>query len=107
MSGYAGHDRLMDGRKVPNVVAAGEPMPTFVLACYSESYFAEPLREHGADALVLTDAFIAPEGYAIEALVRALAENKTSAGVREEVAASYAHWQRLGVGTARRMFGAQ
>lgn len=102
--GYAGHDRLMDGKKLPPAPDAPTPIPSFVLACYSDAYFGDALRGVGSTPLVMTKALMAPEGYVIEAAVRALGANKDPAGVRAEVVSAYAKWQRIPLGTASWMF---
>jgi hypothetical protein len=102
--GYAGHNRLMDGKKLPDVQKDGKPIPSFVLACESGPYFGDALLEAGSEPLVTTRALMAPEGYVIEAMVRALGDNATPPALRRAVVAAYAKWQRLGVGTANRIF---
>ncbi|MCA9623854.1 MAG: hypothetical protein KC731_32755 [Myxococcales bacterium] len=102
--GYAGHNRLMDGKKLPPPASAGKPLPSFVFACLSERFFAEPLRAAGAQPLVLTRAFMAPEGYVVEAMVRSLGENRSREEARARVVAAYAKWQKLSVTSASRLF---
>ena len=79
-------------------------MPSFVLACYSESYFAETLHEAGSIPLVTTRALMAPEGYVVDAAVRGLGDNASARGVRDGVVRAYEKWQRLSFGVASAMF---
>lgn len=94
--GYEGHNRLMDGKRLPPPPAAGSaPLPSFVLACESEGYFAEPMAAAGARPFLTTATRMAPEAYLVDAIVRALGEKASPAQVRDEAVASYAKWQRL------------
>jgi hypothetical protein len=56
---------------------AAEANASFVLACYSENYFAASLRHAGSTPLVTTRALMAPEGYLIHAIVEGLGQNLT------------------------------
>ena len=104
IAGYAGHNRLMDGKTLPPMPDLFAPLPSFVLACYSEEYFGASLRAAGSAPVVTTKALMAPEGYVIEATVRALGDHEDDRGVRAAVTAAYAKWQRLPMGTATGMF---
>jgi hypothetical protein len=106
VAGYAGHNRLMDGYGLKPVTASASesPIPSFVIACKSEPYFSAALRERGSTPLVMTRDYVAPEGYAIEALVNALGENLSARDVRARVVRAYARWQRLSEATASTIF---
>ncbi len=112
VAGYSGHNRLMDGVDLPKV--APKPaaprhrrrmaMPSFVLACYSEAYFSESLNRAGSRPLVMTRALMAPEGYVLDAVVRALGDNATEVQLRRRVVSTYAKWQKLTYGTSSAIF---
>lgn len=129
--GYAGHNRLMDGVLVPRRVgstgtqpnegsrpASAErgqavfhsvpktrgALPAFVLACKSEQYFGPTLRARGSATLVMTRTFMAPEGYVIDAVVKALGDNLPLSEVRRLAVVSYARWQRIGTEAADWIF---
>jgi hypothetical protein len=104
--GYAGHDRLMDGHRLPELGPSpgARPIPSFVLACLSERFFGAPLRAAGSSTLVTTSAYVAPEGYAIEAAVRALGSAAPPEAVRQEVVTAYAKWQAIPWRQASRYF---
>jgi hypothetical protein len=106
VAGYAGHNRLMDGYALkPTAAGTSEsPIPSFVIACKSEPYFSAALRERGSTPLVMTRDYVAPEGYAIEALVNALGENLSGRDIRTRVVRAYARWQRLSEATASTIF---
>ncbi len=96
VAGYAGHNRLMDGKKLPEPRrAGGAPIPSFVLACMSEPYFGPSLREAGSKPLVMTSSLMAPEGYLIDAIARGLGDNLSPAELRARAVAAYARWQKL------------
>ena len=104
VAGYAGHNRLMDGLALPPAPAVKAAIPSFVLACYSERYFAPALGAAGSDLLLSMRALMAPEGYLIDGLARALGDNEPRSAVRSRTVAAYAKWQRLSIGTASPMF---
>ncbi|AKT43070.1 hypothetical protein [Chondromyces crocatus] len=104
VAGYAGHNRLMDRSATPLLPAGDAPIPSFVMACSSEAYFSDPLRDAGSAALLLTRTLMAPEGYVVEALVRALGDNLPRAAVRSRVVDAYASFQRSTAREAGRVF---
>lgn len=95
--GYAGHNRMMDGKKPPALGerAGLEPIPSFVMACYSRSYFQKALTRRGSDMLLMTKQLMAPEGYVIEAIVGAIAENADKPAIKRRAIAAYAKWQKI------------
>jgi hypothetical protein len=106
VGGYAGHNRLMDGAKLPVATerTAAEANASFVLACYSENYFAASLKQAGSTPLVTTRALMAPEGYLIHAIVLGLGQNLTIPELRQRTVQSYARWQRISQREASRVF---
>lgn len=107
VAGYAGHNRLMDGyqlKKTDTPTAPSSSIPSFVIACKSEPYFSAALRDRGSTPLVMTRDYVAPEGYAIEALVNALGENVSPREVRTRVVRAYARWQRISERVASTIF---
>jgi len=97
--GYAGHNRLMDGIVFPPRLAAARPsdvpIPSFVLACLSEKYFAEALRSVGSEPMVMTRSLMAPEGYVVDAIAKGLGDNASLFGLRQRAVDAYAKWQKL------------
>ncbi len=112
VSGYAGHNRLMDdGVSLQGIVGASPPPPTtsaalpsFVFACRSASYFSAALRGAGSNPLVMTRDLMAPEGYVIEAMARGLGDRASQGELRTRVVAAYARWQRIPERTAGTIF---
>ncbi|MBK7581448.1 MAG: hypothetical protein IPI67_14710 [Myxococcales bacterium] len=104
VAGYVGHNRLMDGLKLPEPEAAPSALPSFVLACYSEQYFGAKLRRAGSPTLVMTRQLMAPEGYLLEAVLKGIGDGKTRSEIRAGAVRSYAKWQRLSQGTAAWIF---
>lgn len=106
--GYAGHNRLLDGIPFPPALAPARPgdspIPSFVLACISEKYFAPELRQVGSEPLVMTRTYMAPEGYVVDAVVRGLGENEAIPALRRRVVAAYAKWQKLSQAEASVVF---
>lgn len=110
VAGYAGHNRLMDGITLAQIVGASPkaekaaPLPSFMFACRSAPYFSEALRDAGSNPLVMTRDLMAPEGYVIEAMARGLGDHLTQAELRQRVVAAYARWQRIPERTAGTIF---
>jgi hypothetical protein len=105
LAGYAGHNRMMDGLRLPAVSADGRaPVPSFVLACLSDRFFSEPLRDAGSEPLVMTRSFMAPEGYVVEATARAFGDNLSPEATRQAVIAAYARWQKISDRVAATVF---
>ncbi|NUO54754.1 MAG: hypothetical protein HOV80_38425 [Polyangiaceae bacterium] len=106
--GYAGHNRMMDGKKPPpkqkEDKKAGAPIDSFVLACDSNGYFKVPLEERGSRPLLLTSALMAPEGYVLEAVVEGLTRNESRTLIRKRTVAAYAKWQNITEKTAGPIF---
>jgi hypothetical protein len=94
VAGYAGHNRLMDGKELP-AESGNAPVPSFVLACNSEPYFGPSLRKAGSLPLVTTSSLMAPEGYLIDAIAQGIGERLSPAELRKRAVATYAKWQRL------------
>ncbi|MFW5741345.1 MAG: hypothetical protein ACOC1F_13375 [Myxococcota bacterium] len=96
VAGYAGHNRLMDNVKLPPAPAIHEasPIPSFVLACFSERYFGPSLRRAGARPLVTTRSYMAPEGYLVRAMAEGLAANEGPDALRSRAAAAQRSWQK-------------
>jgi hypothetical protein len=106
VAGYAGHNRLMDGRRLPPPPprAGARPVPSFVMACVSERYFGDALRAAGSEPLVMTRALLAPEGYVLDAITRALGDGAALPEIRARAVDAYARWQRLTPAVASGIF---
>ncbi|MEZ4372794.1 MAG: hypothetical protein R3B07_18360 [Polyangiaceae bacterium] len=112
VAGYAGHNRLMDGKRLPSlspadVLARDAPAhPAFVLACYSDRYFSASLESAGSKNLVSTQTLMAPEGYLVDAVAKGLGENDSPSALTDRAIRTYAKWQRISIPQARRTFRA-
>lgn len=104
VAGYAGHNRLMDGLKLPALPEGVSGNASFVLACYSDKYFTSSLQQAGSTPLVTTRALMAPEGYLIHAISEGLGQNLSVQELRQRTVQSYARWQRISEREARRTF---
>ena len=102
--GYVGHNRMLDGLRLPPTPRGWEPVPAFVLGCYSEHTFRQPLLRVGAEPLVMTRALMAPEGYVLDAVLRGLGDNYSTRQLRTQAVKSYARWQRLSPAQASGIF---
>jgi hypothetical protein len=106
--GYAGHNRMMDGKTLDEPApGARSPIPSFVLACKSEPYFAPFLTRTGSTPLVMTATLMAPEAYLIDAIARGIGANESPTLLRSRAVNAYATWQRLTPRQASSVFAAQ
>jgi hypothetical protein len=102
---FVGHNGLMDFA-VPSLPAASAvslPHASVVLACMSESYFAELLKKHSIP-LVTTTGLMAPEAYTLAALLESWFEGGDGGQARNAAARAYAKFQRTSENAARRLF---
>lgn len=104
VTGYVGHNRLMDGLALPDREETRAAIPSFVLACYSEQYFGKALRKAGSKPLVTTKQLMAPEGYVLQAVLVALGEGKNTSEIRGAAVRAYAKWSKLELGAASYIF---
>lgn len=77
-----------------------------VLACKSWDYFAAYLNRSGAQSLVVTYDFIAPEAYLVEGIVEGWRHDESASAIRIRAAQAYAKYQKISEKSARRIFGA-
>jgi len=106
VAGYVGHNRLMDGLKLPSAAerASKQRTASFVLACYSEQYFGDRLREAGSKPLVMTRQLMAPEGYVLDAVLRGVGDGAPTKEIRRRAVAAYSSFSKLSLGTASTIF---
>lgn len=104
---YVGHNGLMDFR-LPEQPAAGgetvEPRSAIVLACASKPYFENALESAGAHPLLLTTGLMAPEAYALDAVIRSWMSGTSAEESRQAAARAYHRYQKCGLNAARRLF---
>lgn len=94
--GYAGHNRLMDGLRLPRAPKSNaNAIPSFVLACRSEAYFGDRLRAAGSTPLLMTRDLVAPEGYVLRSIATSLSTNSTLTMLRARAVGEYARFQRI------------
>ena len=75
-----------------------------LIAAVTKLQLSPALGAAGSDLLLSMRALMAPEGYLIDALARALGDNAPRSAVRSRTVAAYADWQRLSIGIASPMF---
>lgn len=105
VAGYAGHNRMLDGKALPSSPNdAGKGVPSFVLACYSQSTFHDALVDAGSAPLLLTSSLIAPEAYVVTGLLEALGADRPVPEVRHAAVAQYAAWHDIDYRVASGLF---
>lgn len=106
---YVGHNGLMDfslplangTAKNSAPIRAADAM---VIACKSRQFFKRYLNAAKLNPVLLTTGLLAPEGYTVEAAVRAWARRKSPTQIRLATAASYAQYQHLSFRGAEKLF---
>ncbi|RBP41216.1 hypothetical protein DES53_10745 [Roseimicrobium gellanilyticum] len=110
---YIGHNGLMEfnvdwpAAKTSPVPAGAEPKPAVVLACISQSYFAEKLKGIGAHPLLTTRQLMYPGAFALHDALEARFAGKNAAAVKEAAARAYAKNQGISVKAASGVFAAE
>lgn len=101
---FCGHNRLME-LEAPQVTTRADTLTrqTVVLACMSARYFAVPLRPTGAQPLLWTTNYMAPEAYTLSALLDGWLIHEPAESQRERAAAAYARWQKCSMNAARKL----
>ena len=102
---YVGHNGLMDFSLDSLPLRTDDrKRKAAVFACQSKAYFAEALNKAGVEPLLWTCGNMAPEAYAINALINSWALNKKEEAIRREVATAYNQFQKCGMRGALRLF---
>jgi hypothetical protein len=102
---YVGHDGLMDFTlaEYPRRVN-DRPRDAIILACASKQYFAEPLRQTGANPLLWTTGLMAPEAYALKAALDGWMLKEDGDTIRRRAAEAYNQYQKCGMRAALNLF---
>lgn len=102
---FVGHDGLMDFSLDSRPQKADDRRRDAVmLACLSKRYFAEALRNTGANPLLWTTGLMAPEAYGLKAAIDGWVLNEGGEGVRRRAATAYNQYQRCGMNAALKLF---
>jgi hypothetical protein len=101
---FNGHNGLMDETVDIPQNKDTRHRDAVAIACYSYSYFEQPLATTGAYPLIMTTHLLAPEAYVLRALLDAYGEMKSGAEIRTAVGAAYHKYQKCGLKGATRLF---
>lgn len=104
VAGYVGHNRMLDGLRLPNASTPERALPSFVLACYSEQSFGSALETAGSKPLVMTKQLMAPEGYVLHAVLTGIGDGASNKEIRQRTVQAYAKWSKLPLGQASWIF---
>lgn len=108
---YMGHNGLMefsvDWPAAKSSPAADAAKPAVVLACVSQSYFAEKLKGIGARPLLTTRQLMYPGAFTLHDALEARFAGKDAAAVREAAGRAYAKNQGISVKAALGVFAAE
>jgi hypothetical protein len=102
---YVGHDAFMDSQIPPIVGSGGDKLrQTVILACASKSFFAPYIRQTGAEPLLWTTGFMAPEAYTLKAALDGWIAHEDDEAIRRRAAQAYDRYQKCGARAALRLF---
>lgn len=109
---FVGHNGLMDGPIMTPISIAGQPKTgagkdAMVLACMSESYFSNTLKNLGVRPVLMTRGLMAPEAYSLLPAIEAWALDQSQNDIRNAAASGYAKYQKIPLRNAQRLFGAK
>ena len=105
LAAYIGHDGLMDFSLDELYIGRDTRCrEAIVFACYSQSFFAAPLRNARACPLLWTTGLMAPEAYTLKAALDGWILDETAEQVRMRAAQAYADYQKISLKSAKRLF---
>jgi hypothetical protein len=101
---YIGHNGLMD-------FGLDETFPghdarcreAMILACYSRSYFSEPLRRANARSLLWTTGLMAPEAYILSGALDGWVLGEAPQQIAARAAEAYARYQKIDPAAAKKL----
>jgi hypothetical protein len=99
---FVGHNGLMDF-KLPEIKGQHN-VQTMAFCCKSRLYFKDIIKAAGADSLLLTNGFMAPEAYVVRAAIESWLNNESKVKIARRTAAFYHKYQKCGVKGAFRLF---
>jgi hypothetical protein len=102
---YIGHNGLMDFQleNYPKQEDKNK-RDIVILACASRNYFQNPILTSGANPILWTTNFMAPEAYVLEAAVNSWVNNENLENIRLKAAQAYDKYQKCGIKGALRLF---
>lgn len=101
---YIGHDGLMDFSldSYPQK-ADTKKREVVILACVSQFYFNDAIKQGGSYPLLWTSGLMCPEAYTISAVADAWTMNKTSQEIHLQAAQAYHKYQKCGIKGAKNL----
>jgi hypothetical protein len=101
---YVGHNGLMDfGLDETFPGRDARRREAIVLACYSRSYFSEPLRLANARPLLWTTGLMAPEAYTLSGALDGWVLGETPQQIAVRAAEAYARYQKIDPAAAKKL----
>lgn len=102
---YTGHNGLMDFKidNYPKKIDENK-RDVVILACASRNYFQDPILKSGANPILWTTGFMAPESYVLEAAINSWISNEGLMQIRLRAATAYNKYQKCGIKGALNLF---
>lgn len=102
---YIGHNGLMDFqiKEYPKQVSQNK-RDIVILACASKNYFQNAILTSGANPILWTTNFMAPEAYVLEAAINSWLNDEALETLRLKAAQAYNKYQKCGIKGALRLF---
>lgn len=102
---YIGHNGLMDFqlKEYPKQVDQNK-RDIVILACASKNYFQKSILTSGANPILWTTNFMAPEAYVLEAAINSWLNDEGLETLRLKAAQVYNKYQKCGIKGALRLF---
>jgi len=100
------HFLMIGANAEPHTIPGPDDMrrDAVILACASKNYFADALKQAGANPLLWTTNLMAPEAYVLKAAVDGWLAGAEGEEVRERAAKAYDSYQSCGLNSARTLF---
>lgn len=102
---YIGHNGLMEfGYQLRLKRIDDKKREFIILACKSKAYFLPYLKDAGADPLLWTTGFMAPEAYVLEDTLEGWLRKESKEQISLRAAKSYHQYQQCGLSAAKKLF---
>ena len=101
---FIGHNGLMDGEITPPQGKAPNAVACAVLCCKSREYFGLRLQALGAEPILLTEQYMYPGAFLLQASLEQWLSDKSLASIRQAAAEAYSKNQKISLKAALGIF---
>lgn len=101
---YIGHNGLMDFQLTEKYSNTdGKKRDCIILACKSQKYFSNYIKNSDSNPLLWTIQFMAPEAYTLHDALNGYVASETASQIQQRAARAYSKYQKCSVKAASRL----